>query len=761
MAQAVSGAAERLGRDMHHPVRGAVAFQAHGAGRSTAPLQQQVTTLVVPTMHCGGCLRKVEAALSGLDGVTDARANLSTRRVLVHHDATTVDPSQLVAALADTGFKSNELIADDAQSNTATDADRDYLKRLAVAGFSAANIMLLSVSVWSGAGGDMPLSVQALFHWVSAMIAVPAVAYAGQPFFRSALAALGARRVNMDVPISLGVTLATAMSLYQTIRGSEQVYFDAAVTLLFFLLIGRALDARMRHRAAGAAANLLGLRATTATVVHTDGTTERVSARGLQPGLMLLTAAGERFAADSRIAAGETEVDDSLITGETRPRTAKVGDTVYAGTINLAQPVTGEALATGEATLMAEIARLLSAAEQGRARYVRLADRAARLYAPAVHALGLGTFVGWLAMGHGWEAALTAAIAVLIITCPCALALAVPAVQVAATSRLFGKGILVKAPDGLERITECDTVVFDKTGTLTLGEPRIASSGGEQVEVPDDVLARAASLAVVSRHPYAKAVVAAAHERGLSIRKPDGIEEVAGCGLRRQTAGGEERLGSARWCGVSQSEGTLASLWHRRGSTPAVAIPLEDVIRPDAAKVVDVLERAGLPVTLLSGDRESEVERMAKLAGIERYVAGCLPAEKVRRLEALRAQGRKVLMVGDGLNDAPALAAAHASLSPSTAADISQTASDAVFQGERLAAVLEAIAISRISSRMSLENFAIAIGYNMIFVPLAVLGLVTPLIAAIAMSASSIAVTANALRLRSRRLTLGNWRSTS
>ncbi len=759
MAHTVSGAARRLTRDMYDPARGAGTSIMRGADGGAAPLQRQETTLVVPHMHCGGCLRKVETALAALDGVAEVRANLSMRRVLVRHDATRMGTAQLVAALQDKGFSSYELIADDAHPSPRAETDRDHLKRLAVAGFAAANIMLLSVSVWSGAGGDMPLSVQALFHWLSAMIAVPAVAYAGQPFFRSALAALRARRVNMDVPISLGVTLATAMSLYQTVRGSEQVYFDAAVTLLFFLLIGRALDARMRHRAAGAAANLLGLRTTTATIVHTDGTTERVSARSLQPGSMLLTAAGERFAADTRITVGETDVDDSLITGETQPRIIRTGDTVYAGTVNLSQPVTGEALATGEATLMAEIARLLSASEQGRARYVRLADRAARLYAPAVHLLGLGTFLGWLSMGQGWEAALTAAIAVLIITCPCALALAVPAVQVAATSRLFGRGILVKAPDGLERIAECDTVIFDKTGTLTLGEPRLASIGSEQA-VPDAILSRAASLAIVSRHPYAKAVVAAAHERGLSIQKSNGIEEVTGCGLRRQTADGEERIGSALWCGVSQSESTRASLWYRRGSAPAIAIPLEDVIRPDAAQVVDVLGRSGLPVSLLSGDRPFEVERMAKLAGIEQSVGGCLPAEKVRQLEVLRAQGRKVLMVGDGLNDAPALAVAHSSMSPSTAADISQTASDAVFQGERLSAVLEAIAVARASRRMSLENFAIAIGYNVVFVPLAVIGLVTPLIAAIAMSASSIAVTANALRLKSRRLQIGTWSST-
>ena len=345
----------------------------------------------------------------------------------------------------------------------------------------------------------------------------------------------------MDVPISLGVTLATAMSLYQTTRGSEQVYFDAAVTLLFFLLVGRYLDQRMRARAAGAAANLMGLRGATATVIRSDGTTERLGARLLEPGMRILTAAGERFAVDGRVLDGRGEVDESLITGETAPRTVAPGAQIYAGTVNLSGSLVTEATATDQNTLLAEIARLMSAAEQARGRYVRLADRAARFYAPAVHILGLVTFLGWLLAGHGWEAALTAAIAVLIITCPCALALAVPAVQVAATGRLFGKGVLVKAADGLERMAEIDTVVFDKTGTLTLGEPALATNDN----ATDAVLARAASLAAASRHPYARAVVRAAEAAGLDGRAC--LRRARGRGVRARAY----RTGWRRTLGLS------------------------------------------------------------------------------------------------------------------------------------------------------------------------------------------------------------------
>jgi Cu2+-exporting ATPase len=683
-------------------------------------------------------MRKVEAALAGVSGVISARANLSERRATVFVEEPAANTAQLIDALRAAGFRAAELAPGTFDKSAAS---RSLLARVAVAGFAAANIMLLSVSAWSGASDAD--GAQSFFHWLSALIALPVVAYAGRPFFASALSAIGSRRVNMDVPISLAILLSAAMSLYETIRGSEQVYFDACVTLLFFLLIGRYLDERVRSRARGAAENLLSLVSEWAQVIGPDGTVKRLPARLVEAGMRIAVAAGERFPADGEIVSGASTIDESLITGETIPRPAGIGDAVYAGAVNISAPVITVASGTSEDTLIARIARLMEAAGQSRGRYVRLADRAARLYAPMVHLLAALSFAGWMIAGARWETALTVAISVLIITCPCALALAVPAVQVAASARLFARGILVKAADGLERLAEIDTVVFDKTGTLTNGFPVLINGSA----IPDEILRAAGTIAAASSHPYAKAVAAAAQERFGKTGLSTGVTETPAKGLARETPAGEERLGSAAWCGVAEGE-KHATLWFTRPGAPPVPFQFEDVLRPDAAETIVELKRTGYAVHLLSGDRMEAVSKAAAATGITDWRAALQPQDKITILESMKSANKKVLMAGDGLNDAPALAAAHASLSPATAASISQTASDAVFQGASLRAVIELLATARKARFMAFENFAVAFGYNLFFVPLAMAGYVTPLIAAAAMSTSSIAVTVNALRLR-------------
>ena len=706
-------------------------------------------TLAIPAMMCGVCVRTIEDTLMAAPGVGSARANLSEKRVHIGFDPARTNATALIETLRARGFTSGEFFAD--SKEPWADRTRELLPRVGVAGFAAANIMLLSVSVWSGT--DMDSSIQALFHRISALIAIPAIAYSGQPFFKSALSALKGRRLNMDVPISLGILLATAMSIFQTIRGTEQVYFDAAVTLVFFLLIGRTLDEQMRSRVRGAAANLLSLSASTAELLRDDGSVTTIPARELQPGNRVLIAAGSKIPGDGTVLSGESDIDEALMTGETSPRAVGSGDRVYAGTVNGTQSLRIEITAVGEDTLLAEISRAMVAAEQTRGRYVRLADRAARLYAPAVHLLGLSTFVGWMFAGAGWEQALTNAIAVLIITCPCALALAVPAVQVAATGRLFRQGIIIKSADGLERIAETDTIVFDKTGTLTTGALRVRNADA----ISDCDLCAAASLAISSLHPYAKAVVKAARERKLAIGVMSNVREAAGAGLSAITPDGEVRLGSARFTGTRDNG--RAGLWYAWPGKAPISFEMEDRLKVDSSETAAALIEAGYELSILSGDRPEAVAAAARAIGIKSWQGDVRPVEKCDRIAALKASGRKVLMIGDGLNDAPALAAGHASLSPSTAVEISQTAADGIFQGDNLRPVIETINVARAAQRMALQNFAIAILYNAAFVPLAAFGYVTPLIAAAAMSSSSILVTANAVRLRSMRLRLTPFRS--
>ncbi len=694
---------------------------------------------LVDGIHCGQCVWKIEQALVREPGVTAARVNLSTRRLALTWRGAASDASRLVDAVERLGYR---LVAYDpaALDTGARQEERALLRAVAVAGFATANVMLLSIAVWAGAVQDMGPATRDLMHWVSALIALPAVAYAGRPFFRAALAAVSHRQLTMEVPISLAVIAAAAMSLFETASGGTHVYFDSACALLFFLLIGRYLDRRAVGRARSAAEQLLGLRAHAVTVIDADGRERRVAPEQVRPGMQVLVAAGERIGVDGTVDGAAGTVDTSLITGEAAPATLAHGAAAYAGMVNLAGPLRLSVTAVGNETLLAEIVRLTEAAEAERTRYQALADRLASLYAPIVHGLSVASFLGWYLIGGAdWQEALLIAIAVLIVTCPCAFGLAVPMVQAVTSGRLMRRGIIVKSGTALERLARIDQVVLDKTGTLTCGTP-----------VPDLVgiapadLEIAASLAAASRHPLAQALARAYG----AARPAEDVTETPGYGLEGTVAGTRARLGSRAWCGVAEDdEAAGPELWLVRESRTPVHIPFSDTLRPDAASVVERMQSLGLPVTLLSGDRQATVERVAATLGLDRWRAACKPGDKAEALARLSREGHRPLMVGDGINDAPALAAAFVSMSPASAADVSQAAADLVFQGERLAPVAETMALARRAARVVFQNFALAFSYNVITIPLAMAGLVSPLVAAIAMSASSLAVVLNALRL--------------
>jgi Cu2+-exporting ATPase len=570
---------------------------------------------------------------------------------------------------------------------------------------------------------------------------MPAIAYAGRPFIASAIAALRHGRTNMDVPSSLGVILVTGMSLVWTMQGVADTYFDSAITLLFFLLIGRVLDHRARGQARATAEQLLTLRAGDVTVLCEDGSTQRRSQQSVAPGERVLVGAGERIGVDGVVARGTSMVDASLITGESLPVATAPGAQVFAGTLNLGDALTVQATASGSGTLLADCVRLIEAAEGRRSRFVVLADRVARRYAPAVHLCALLTFLWWYAVaGIPMGEALLIACAVLIVTCPCALALAVPVVQVIATSSLFRAGVLLKSATALERLAVVDTVVFDKTGTLT--EPMLALARGSDFD--EAALRVAASLAAASCHPLARSLTNAAGP----VAVADGVVEASGLGL----SAGDVRLGSRQFCGLDQAQGagTGPALWLARPDYPPTHFQFQETLREDAAATVHRLRSLGLDVHLLSGDHADAVAPIADTLGINAWRAACSPVQKVAAIEALVASGRKVLMVGDGLNDGPALAAATVSVSPSSAADVSQTVADVVFQGRLLAPVATLIETARRAQTAMRQNLALSIGYNALIVPLAVGGFVTPWLAAAAMSSSSLLVMANSLRLRRR-----------
>jgi Cu2+-exporting ATPase len=696
--------------------------------------------LAVEGIACGGCIARIEQAVKRLPGVTEARLNFTNRRLHVAWSDGVIKPAQILRTLEAIGYSGHPFVPLRAEQEEAAEARR-LTRCLAVAGFAAMNIMLLSVSVWSGNGVDITPETRDFFHWASALIALPAAAYAGRPFFTSAWRALRARSLNMNVPISLGVILALAMSVIETANHAEHAYYDSAIMLLFFLLVGRTLDHAMRRKTRAVAGNLAALKGETAHRFIGDELVS-VPVAALKAGDRVLVKAGERVPADGVVLAGHSEIDESLITGETTRRKITAGATIYAGSMNDAGSLTLKVMAAGSATLVDEIEKLLEKATGAKSRALRLADRAARIYAPMVHATAALTAVGWLISGASLHDAVVTAIAVLIITCPCALALAIPAVQVVASGALFRAGVILNAGDAIERLAEADTVIFDKTGTLTLPEPRVVNAA----TIDPDLLQTAARLALSSRHPLAVALA-----REAALRSPfDGAVEEPGQGVRAIIDGGEARLGSAEFCGVTETlapvPGMSCIVFSHGGRIATLVISQK--LRPDAIEAVKSLSRLGLDPRILSGDRNDAVAPIAEVLGIAQWQGELKPAAKIASIETLKAQGHRVLMVGDGLNDAPSLAAAHVSLSPISAADITQAQADAVFLGERLAPVAEALVIARRARRLMTQNLWLAAVYNAIAVPVAIAGAVTPLIAALAMSGSSMLVTLNALRAR-------------
>ncbi|WP_374571092.1 heavy metal translocating P-type ATPase [Phenylobacterium sp.] len=692
--------------------------------------------LLVKGARCAGCLAKIEREVGALPGVSQARMNLTTGKLVVAFEGQAGDPVAVIQTLEHAGYPAAPF--DPGQAQAAQDKEGRRLSlALAVAAFGAGNVMMFSVPVWAGLfGQELGPATREVMQWLSAIIAAPCAIFAGMPFFESAWRSVRRGRANMDVPISIAVILTLLISFTETILGGRDAYFDAAISLLFLLLIGRWLDHRLRATARSAASDLLAMQAPTAAVVGADGHERVTPLREVMTGDVLVVRPGERVPVDGVVESGSSAFDNALLTGETAPVDVTAGSACRAGAVNLSGTLRIRATARSEDSALAEIARLVEAGAQSKSRYVQLADKAAALYVPVVHTVAALTFAGGWALGLGPREALLRAVTVLIITCPCALGLAVPAVQITASGRLFRKGVLVKSGAALERLAEVDQVVLDKTGVLTEGRPRL-------IDAPASVVAMAAPLARASAHPLARALAAEAGP-GPSA---EGVIEFAGQGVEGLIDGRRARLGRAVFVGAPAGEASETELWFGFENDTKIRLRFTDHLRADAAEAVEALRRRGLSVRVLSGDSAGPVERAARQAGIDDWRAGLTPAEKAEAVEAATAAGGKVLMVGDGLNDTAALAKAHAAMAPGTALDASQNAADLIFSGEELMAVVDAIDVARAARRRALENFGFAAVYNAVAAPAAVLGLVNPFVAALAMSGSSITVTLNALRM--------------
>lgn len=720
-------------RDFSHYVRDA------GAGL-------QHIDLAVEGVHCAGCMAKIERGLSTIPDVTLARVNLTDRRVALEWKQGTLDPLSFIDRLEELGYKAYPYETESAEATEVAES-RFLLRCLGVAAFATMNVMMLSIPVWSGNVSDMLPEQRDFFHWLSALIALPAAAYAGQPFFRSAWRALSNKTTNMDVPISIGVCLALGMSVVETIDHAEHVYFDAAIMLLTFLLVGRFLDQNMRRRTRAVAGNLAALKAETAAKFVGPDEISQVPVAAIHSGDIVLLRPGERCAVDGTVIEGRSEIDQSLITGETLYVTAEHGTAVYAGSMNISGTLRVRVSAASEATLLAEITRLLENALQARSCYMRLADRASQLYAPVVHATALITILGWVIAGASWHDAIVTGVAVLIITCPCALGLAIPTVQTIASGAMFKAGVLLNSGDAIERLAEADHVIFDKTGTLTLPDIEVTNAA----DIPADVFGLAGRLALSSHHPVAAAVAQAAGARSPIV----GSVEEAGQGVRAVVDGVEIRVGRPSFCGAealvvgADLDPEASVVAFSRGAEKFI-LSVRQGLRPDAKDVIAALKARNIGIEILSGDREPAVIAAAHALGIAEWRAGVTPADKIARIEELKQRGVKVLMVGDGMNDAPSLAAAHVSMSPISAAHLSQATADFVFLGRPLAPVVVAIDAARKALHLMRQNLWLAIGYNLLAVPVAISGVVTPLIAAAAMSGSSILVMLNSLRARRR-----------
>lgn len=724
-----------------------------------APGGRWSSQVVVEGMHCAACAFTVEAVLAQVPGVLRAEVNAATRRARIVWSAAEVQPSRWFAASAAAGYPL--VPAGDLQAR----AQRARVARLAlwrwlVAGFCMMQVMMYAYPAYIAQPGDMSADAAQLLRWASWVLTLPVVFFCCGPFFRSAWRDLRQRRIGMDLPVALGMVITFAVSTAATFDPTgplgAEVYFDSLTMFVFFLLTGRWLETRLRDRTAGALEALMNRLPDSVERLAPDGSFVRVAVRRLQAGDTVRVLPGEAFPADGVVVLGDTSADEALLTGESRPVPRPCGARVLAGSHNLAAAVQVRVDAVGGSTRFAEIVALMASASLGKPRLAQLADRVARPFLIAVLAAAALAGALWWQAGPGH--ALMVAVAVLIVTCPCALSLATPAAMLATAGSLARGGVVVHDLQALEALASIDTVVFDKTGTLTRDTPRLDRVYSRRGVLPGDAVELAAALGAQSLHPAGRALVQAwqVQHRVPPDWAATQVNEQAGQGLdgvlrRRDALTGATprrlRFGAADFCGVPAlaCEATQVHLADEAGWVASFV--LAEDLREDAAAAVDALQAQGIGVQLLSGDRDAAAREVAAQAGIREARGGCTPEDKLMAMRALQAAGCKVAMVGDGLNDGPVLAQAHASFAFGKAVPLAQARADFIVLGDALSAIPVAIAQARRTLSIVRQNLAWAAGYNALCVPLALAGWLPAWLAGLGMAGSSLVVVLNAARL--------------
>ena len=731
-------------------------------------VQQEFTTcsgdtrdihLLVEGIHCAACVWLIERGLQRLPGVQSAEVNLAAKRLHLRWDNRRSKLSDVIRTLAKIGYSAVPYDPESAEG-IIRKANRAMLFRLFFAGFAMMNMLWISIALYSGANRD---EFRDFFHWIGLVLATPTLLYSGYPFFRGAFGGLRGGRLTMDLPIAIGLSVTYAYSFYVTVGVGKtgEVYFDTVTNLIFVILIGRYLEGMFRHQAISATKRLMELQPRAAIVMR-DGQEQMTPIRGVKPGDQVLIKPGYKVPVDGVVLEGHSSVDESMLSGESAPVSKSIGAQVSAGTVNSNGALLVEVRSTMQNTILAKIIRLVEEAQSSKAPIQRLADTIVPWFVLVTLICAMLTFFIW--NRENFEIALMAATSVLIITCPCALGMATP-MSIAVASGLGAKhGILIKNGLVLETLSRVNHFVFDKTGTLTEGRMSVAQLHVAPGVTKEEVLCSAAAVERYSEHSAAKAIVLDAEKQQMNYRgiAVVGFQATAGLGVEAEVSGQDMLLGSAEWLirrGVAlnaelqvqahELEAQAMSCVHAAmGGTHLAVFALADKLRGDARQLVDELRAAGIGMTLLSGDRRPVAEAIARQLGGMDVIAEVLPQDKDQVIRQLQQCGAVVAMVGDGINDAPALIRADVGIALGSGTDISVDSADIVLMHNELDKVRLATLLSRRTLRTIKQNIGLSFVYNAIMVPLAMLALVTPLVAAITMPISSLLVIGNAARIR-------------